>query len=67
MARTAGWAGWETTWFDRVLATAVVSTRSRASYTLVIEGRPLALRAPTVLGRDPEALPEFDCTIWSFG
>ena len=36
----------------------MVSTRSRASYTLVIEGRPLALRAPTVLGRDPEALPE---------
>ena len=60
VARTAGRAGWETTWFDRVSTTSVVSTRSRASYTLVIEGRPLALRAPTVLGRDPEALPEFD-------
>ena len=31
-----------------------------ALYTLVIEGRPLALRAPTVLGRDPEAPPELD-------
>lgn len=60
VARTAGRAGWETTWFDRVSTTSVVSTRSRASYTLVIEGRPLALRAPTVLGRDPEAPPELD-------
>lgn len=52
VARTAGRAGWETTWFDRVSTTSVVSTRSRASYTLVIEGRPL--------GRDPEAPPELD-------